>query len=413
MKQSTNRKAHIGYALMIGGLVGIFFAPIAQAFATSTSTCDPTANLVTNGGFETPAVLTTDRWNVFPSPAGGWNVSWVDQTPMAGKPATANLELQQDGYFAAHGGTQFAELDTNWDGPGGPIYSPSPASVIVAQNLSTIPGAKYKIDFFFSARPGYDATQNRLAISWDGSSTATLSLDGTGATQTNWHEYSYTLPAMGTTTAISFADAGVSDSFGTFLDDVSVTCISSPAASSTSGTGSNPTSTATSTNPSGGSSGGGNGGGNGGGTISGTTSSGGGGSFASVNVAQGGGSSGGSGGGNGGDAPANGGFVPPISQNASSSNSTGTGNGVVLGAETQNFVAGGSTTTIGSPDKKSHGVILGEAASTSFSSTTPDFGNNRLASITGIFGRVSNFWIWLIVIILLLIFGYIAFKRKR
>ncbi|MBI5825202.1 MAG: PxKF domain-containing protein [Chloroflexi bacterium] len=67
---------------------------------------------------------------------------------------------------------------------------------------------------------------NLLEVKWDDSVVSSLSADGTQLTDPLWIYYEYSLMATQTTTRIEFGDRGLSDSFGTFIDDVSVVALS-------------------------------------------------------------------------------------------------------------------------------------------------------------------------------------------
>ncbi len=189
--------------------------------------CDPSQELVLNGGFETPVVSHSAKWYIYDSAQLDWSVAWTTTTPAVynnyPRPQDAFLEFHRgvaSGWNPAEG-FQYAELDTDWVGPDNPLNG-EPASAIIYQDISTLPGQTYNIKFSFSPRPSTTAGNNILEFSLNGDVKPLISAAGGGGT--SWTEYSYTYTAASTTTRIQFADRGISDSLGTFLDKVSVHC---------------------------------------------------------------------------------------------------------------------------------------------------------------------------------------------
>jgi hypothetical protein len=152
--------------------------------------------LITNGGFEDPA---TSGWAVYAA-IPGW-----DQTTSCG------IEIQNNVAGAPHSGDQFTELDS---------HCPN----AIGQDVATVPGFPYTVSLWFSARPGTSIADNVLQTSWNGIVVGNESADGTGLVNTAWNQYTYQVTGgPGTTTRLLLADAGSSNSLGTYVDDVSVT----------------------------------------------------------------------------------------------------------------------------------------------------------------------------------------------
>ncbi len=80
--------------------------------------------------------------------------------------------------------------------------------------LPTIPGDFYTIDFWLT-HP-YDSSNNGFTASWDGNIILSLA----NASSFVYTEYTFTLPATGSSTTIQFSGRDVTHFF--FLDDVSV-----------------------------------------------------------------------------------------------------------------------------------------------------------------------------------------------
>ena len=188
--------------------------------------CDPNQELVINGGFETPIVGTPQKWDIFTTAeVPGWNIAWVRvEDPYQGypQPTEAYLELHRGVLGLAAEGDQYAELDTDWDGPSG-LLNQEPASVRISQDIATISGYNYLVKYSFSPRPGQNADNNYLEFSLDNVQKNTH--QAVGGSDNNWTEYEHSFVAGGGLTNLSFADLGIGDSFGTFLDKVSVRCV--------------------------------------------------------------------------------------------------------------------------------------------------------------------------------------------
>jgi len=187
-------------------------------------------NLVANGSFEEPIVDAPQDWDIYvTSEVPGWYIEWRSglATEYQGhqRPGDALLELHHgvNGWLPSEG-DQYAELDTDWDGPGGSIND-EPASVRIYQDVKTDENCLYSVSFDFSPRPGEPTADNMLKFEWGGSVIDdSISADGSGNSNTVWTTYTYDdLPGAGAVTRIAFTDEGDANSLGTFLDNVIVT----------------------------------------------------------------------------------------------------------------------------------------------------------------------------------------------
>jgi hypothetical protein len=183
-------------------------------YITYTVRCCDNTGLV-NGGFEYPVVNTDEGWDIFPSGTLGlgWTVEWADSYDDA--PDPANLELHQSGVISgvsAPEGGQYAELDTDWDGPGGSLNN-EPASVRIYQDLNTCPGEEYTLAFAWKARDG----DSEMKVYWGDDEFGPYSV-----TSSIWNTESLSVTADGWTTRLAFVETGTANSFGMFLDNVSV-----------------------------------------------------------------------------------------------------------------------------------------------------------------------------------------------
>lgn len=192
--------------------------------------CDPNINLIENGDFETPVVTNNAKWDIFPSGTTGlgWLVEWFGGSATFGqhnRPETALLELHRGvnswNTSGGEGNLQYAELDSDWFGPNVNVQN-EPASIAISQDIPTIPGKNYKLTFDFSPRPYKGNTENVLGVSWGGVSEAPIS--AVGGAQTIWTPHTFNFVATTSITKLMFKDLGISNSEGTFLDNVKLTC---------------------------------------------------------------------------------------------------------------------------------------------------------------------------------------------
>ena len=181
---------------------------------------------IINGGFEQP-VLPPQSWNIFASgtPSLGWTVDWHGgSTTYQGqtRPEPALLELHRHvSGWSPREGEQYAELDTDWDGPNGGLNG-EPASVKISQVVVSCPWRTYTLAFSWSPRPGH--ADNGLKVYWDGAEIFDSGIvSGVGNGKTDWHIETITgLTVTGVSTSIEFVETGTPDSLGMFLDAVSV-----------------------------------------------------------------------------------------------------------------------------------------------------------------------------------------------
>jgi len=176
----------------------------------------PYEPVLLNGGFEQPVVQDAALWDIFTSTEVDWSVAWAGSYP--GAPTNPYLELHR-GVWKPFEGAQYAELDTDWDGPGS--LPGEQASVSISQDLQTCDGQIYKVSFAYSPRP--DHSDNVLEVYWNGTLLGTYSADGKPHTDTVWTPITLDVEADGPTATLMFVEAGTPDSFGMFLDAVSVT----------------------------------------------------------------------------------------------------------------------------------------------------------------------------------------------
>jgi hypothetical protein len=171
----------------------------ALAVTPASAAGDPPTlpNAVVNGGFERPLVAagTTHPFAAIP----GWRLAFGP-----------DIEIQDHAAGAPYRGHQFVELDSD-------------ASSGIWQKVPTKPGRLYRLQLYFSPRPGTSAAENVLVVHWRRFIVGRISADGRGLRDTDWRMYAFKVRAIRTSTRIEIADGGISDSVGTYVDAVSVT----------------------------------------------------------------------------------------------------------------------------------------------------------------------------------------------
>jgi hypothetical protein len=155
-----------------------------------------TENLIVNGSFEFPA-LPAHTWKLLEE-VDGWQLS-----------SGAQFEIQNNVAGSPFDGEQHLELDSRH-------------STSVFQVVSTVPGVRYRLSFAFSPRAGRREQDNQMLILVDGVETAYVTADGRGLDDSAWQYYSMFITAESTMTKVEFSDIGVSNSYGSYLDDVSL-----------------------------------------------------------------------------------------------------------------------------------------------------------------------------------------------
>jgi predicted ribosomally synthesized peptide with SipW-like signal peptide len=199
--------------------------------APEIAACIPsTTNIFVNGGFETPAVTDPALWDVFLAAVSGWTVEWRADLPTTfssfPRPEPGNFELHSGVLGAAHSGSQYIELDSDWNGhSSGP--DGEPASTVISQTIPTVHGATYTVDYWFAPRPNTPAQDNVVEVRYNGvllDTAGPLAGGGGNLTVGDWqHRGPFNIVATSTGFAVvSFTDAGTANSLGSFIDDVTV-----------------------------------------------------------------------------------------------------------------------------------------------------------------------------------------------
>ena len=173
----------------------------AAALVALSAGASAAANLVTDGDFEATGLA-----------AGTWVPLSNADAAAAGWTATNGLEVRNAVVGDAQHGSNFAELDVD-------------VNSTISQSLATSVGQKYLLSFWVQDRAGVDASSQGIDYSVNGTTNAVL-----GGSVPGWTQVTQTFTAGSSSTLLSFAAAGRSDSLGTSLDNISVTAVPEPAA---------------------------------------------------------------------------------------------------------------------------------------------------------------------------------------
>ena len=117
--------------------------------------------------------------------------------------------------FGAHSGDQYAELDTDWQGPGG--SSGEKANVIISQTFATESGAECHVSYWQSCRDGQCCTFSLTGLVL----LAPLQHPLVGDV---WTQHTFDVELARTFDNHFIYRLGTPDSIGVMIDDVSVKC---------------------------------------------------------------------------------------------------------------------------------------------------------------------------------------------
>jgi hypothetical protein len=151
------------------------------------------ANLVTNGSFEAD-VQANGTWSIYDNLTGWTGVN--------------NVELRNNVAGIASDGVNYVELDTT-------------SNNSIFQVITTAIGDVYDLSFDYSPRMGVSSQSNPIQAFWNGSLLTQITGSGIGKSGNNWYTLSFSVIGTGSD-KLSFSAAGISDSFGGGLDNVSL-----------------------------------------------------------------------------------------------------------------------------------------------------------------------------------------------
>jgi hypothetical protein len=163
-------------------------------------------NLLIDGSFEDAAV----------SP-GSYVVFHDTSSPgVPGWTAMNEIEVRNDLVGTAQDGAKFVELDADLNSS-------------MSQQFATNVGEMYNLSFYYSNRTNTSTGTNGLSFSAGSLSSVMTAVPGENDSGNNqWQLYSTTFTATSALTTLQFNALGTSDSFGTSLDNVTVTAVPEP-----------------------------------------------------------------------------------------------------------------------------------------------------------------------------------------
>jgi PEP-CTERM motif len=200
----TNQTKKLFVPIIKGVEMKKHIASIAIGFVTLSISSFASANLIENGSFEDSA-LRNNSWGVF-NTINGW-------TTVSG----AGIEVQNNAAGSAYDGSHLVELDS---------HNNSAMKQIVDD---TILGERYSLSFFYSPRPNVDESSTGINAYWNNTLLGSATISASGSASTFWTEYNFFVWGTGSSTSsVMFSAAGTSDTYGGYLDKVSLTAAPVP-----------------------------------------------------------------------------------------------------------------------------------------------------------------------------------------
>lgn len=172
------------------------------AACASIGSASAATNLITNGSFESVSQQ-AGTWTIY-NKLSGWQVD------------TNGVEVRNNVYGKAYDGANFVELDTKKNSS-------------ISQSFATVVGQQYSVSFYYSPRMQVPLNSNDVIVSLNGVTKLTATGSGQHQTGNVWKEYGFDFVATGTSSTLTFAAGGVSNSYGGSLDKVSVSAVPEPA----------------------------------------------------------------------------------------------------------------------------------------------------------------------------------------
>ena len=169
-------------------------AALVATLATPVLANADTVNLLVNGGFEATA-QGNGSWNIYANLPG-----WTG--------GAAGVELRNNVAGTASEGQNFVELDTT-------------VNSSITQNVATINGAHYDLNFTYSPRAGVGAASNGIEVLWNNQSLGTIAQQG--GSGDNWQSFHFDVTGAASSSSLSFRAVGSSDGLGGSLDNVRLT----------------------------------------------------------------------------------------------------------------------------------------------------------------------------------------------
>ncbi len=166
---------------------------VASAFVAGSVYAAP-VELVTNGSFENlngNTVLANGTWDIYNN-IPGWH--GIDN----------GIEVRNNVAGTAYDGKNFVELDTT-------------ANSAMDQVINTTAGQHYTLSFAFENRPGVALSSQGLQVFWGSQNLGTFN------NASSWTTETIDVVGNAGNTKLKFVAVGTSDSYGSSLDNVSLT----------------------------------------------------------------------------------------------------------------------------------------------------------------------------------------------
>jgi hypothetical protein len=195
------------------------FASIAVALLAPAAT----SHALINGSFEesyfSNGTTAQGTWNGIPlDQLNGTEWDVYKSIPGWTTASGAGIEIQSNTVVQAQSGSRYVELDSH----------PGPNSnTTMQQTVATVAGGSYQLDFYFHARPYMNGTSaassvggystNAIGVSFGNNS---FSVDGSPSD--GWVHVSQVFKAIGSSTVLSFGALGLAETYGGFIDSVSL-----------------------------------------------------------------------------------------------------------------------------------------------------------------------------------------------
>jgi len=174
---------------------------VSSLFAASAN-----ANLITNGSFEADVGLTGNNWNVN-NTIPGWYTS-----------SGAGIEVQRGTITTPQDGFQYVELDSHNNSS-------------MSQDLTGLSiGSIYELDFWFKPRTTTSG-DNGINVSWGATpddSPFTFAFGVDGVAPMDWALKTGLFTATAEDMTLTFSAVGIDNSYGGFIDNVSLNSVSVP-----------------------------------------------------------------------------------------------------------------------------------------------------------------------------------------
>jgi len=188
------------------------------ALAAVSAGASAATNLIVDGSFEQLSQVGPNSWALINQATltadegvGAWTVGSA-----AGGGSVAGLEVRYGVAGDAQSGVRYIELDGNENDK-------------ISQTFNTVVGQTYSISFWFSDRTGVAGSSEGWALK---AGTYTAGIPGGGFNTSGgnqWQHFTGTFVATSGSTTLSMWGTGTSDSYGTSIDDISVSAVPEPA----------------------------------------------------------------------------------------------------------------------------------------------------------------------------------------